>query len=242
MNSLVESIISSQSLGSLLPDFLNLKKYSSVSAELVVAIIFAVFTAVLFFYIWVFLSSFFLRSCSISEQNLGNFFDFSGLFVTVAIFFCMFFYVSFFFKAAHHFLLYNLVLPQFILFYVLNIFTVIGFYFCIYIKGSGQGLSILYNFLLDCISTSSFSVRFIIQLIRILILVVTLFLFNIVFLELYFFSGSLSCGSILILYSHIFFEVFHSIFLVFMQSAVFIFILSWLFQFLFLSYSVFLSE
>jgi hypothetical protein len=128
----------------------------------------------------------------------------------------------------------------------LNILLDYGFYFSIYIRGCSSSLLIYYEIILDYINILAYWLRIIIQLIRLVVILVTFYTFNEMYIEYYYYyiflfnslslSHQISYNFILnISYFliHWFFEFWHLLFIFLLQSIAFNIMILWLFQFLF---------
>lgn len=141
-----------------------------------------------------FLNTLFLSKILYESEKELNSFDDLIVILTLIIFF--FFYVS---GLYFLFYFYNY---MYIYFYILSfvlLFTTIigipllllyeyGFYFNVFLRGSSNSLNFLYELLLDYINIISYILRICVQFVRIIIILITLFTYNEVFLELNFAS------------------------------------------------------
>jgi hypothetical protein len=123
------------------------------------------------------------------------------------------------------------------------------YYNVIFINGAGNSNSFLYDFVMDIINVLAFNIRVIVQLVRILILYSTYYLLALLYDELSYnifitsnYLTTQSFSGYLTTYVRLVFEIGHVLIIFFMQTAAFIFMLFWLFQFLFTCFSETPSE
>merc|ERR1712226_240425 len=107
-----------------------------------------------------------------------------------------------------------------------------GFYGIIFIRGSSSSTLLTYEFLLDYINLTAYFLRISIQMIRIVVILVTYFTFNELFLEYYYIffnkgvSGNFLEKSFLVtnlffFFLHLMFEIFHLAFIFLLQTVSF---------------------
>lgn len=123
-----------------------------------------------------------------------------------------------------------------------------GFYFIISIRGGATTLSYTYELILDYVNFISFTLRLCIQLVRIIVIGVTYYMYNhLFFVYNYLVTPSLSYNtnstfeltSYLIMWARLIFEVGHTFVIFGIQLTAFSVMILWLFQFLF---TLFFSE
>lgn len=105
-----------------------------------------------------------------------------------------------------------------------------GYYIPIYINGAAKTNSFLWNFIIDSLSVFSFITRFVVQLVRIIILLVTYYFSSLLFHELGYnnsldYTNSSTLGSFLLLVVRVLFEIAHLLVILGMQTTAFCFIL-----------------
>lgn len=117
-----------------------------------------------------------------------------------------------------------------------------GFYFIISIRGGATTLSYLYELILDYVNFISFTLRLCIQLVRIIVIGVTYYMYNhLFFVYNYLVTPSISYNTTtnfeltnyLIMWSRLIFEVGHTFIIFGIQLTAFSVMILWLFQFLF---------
>lgn len=124
-----------------------------------------------------------------------------------------------------------------------------GFYTPIYIKGQSVKKNILIEFITDILHLFSFFLRIYVQLIRVIIIFTTLYLYSELYIELDLYihynnsyeSYTLSSllGEFLEKISHLFFELGHNFGIILMQAGAFLLIVLIITQFLYTSYLTF---
>ena len=117
----------------------------------------------------------------------------------------------------------------FITLYLFILIFCLGFYIVLYIKGSAQSKFFFYTMFIDFIQLNSFLIRVTIQFVRIVMLYGTLYVFYLGWSELTCYSefnpGSLQILTLTLTTIRALFEVVHSLFVVLMQTALFMFLL-----------------
>ena len=117
-----------------------------------------------------------------------------------------------------------------------------GFYFIISIRGGATTLSYTYELILDYVNFISFTLRLCIQLVRIIVIGVTYYMYNHLFLVYnYLITPSISYNSTsqfeltsyLTMWARLVFEVGHTFVIFGIQLTAFSVMILWLFQFLF---------
>lgn len=123
-----------------------------------------------------------------------------------------------------------------------------GFYFIISIRGGATTLSYTYELILDYVNFISFTLRLCIQLVRIIVIGVTYYMYNHLFFVYnylvtpsisYNHSSTFELTSYLIMWARLIFEVGHTFVIFGIQLTAFSVMILWLFQFLF---TLFFSE
>ena len=117
-----------------------------------------------------------------------------------------------------------------------------GFYFIISIRGGATTLSYLYELILDYVNLISFALRLCIQLVRVVVIGVTYYMYNHLFF-VYNYLVTPSTGTVmessfllsdyLIMWARLVFEVGHTFIIFGIQLTAFSVMILWLFQFLF---------
>lgn len=121
-----------------------------------------------------------------------------------------------------------------------------GFYFIISIRGGATTLSYVYELILDYINIISFTLRLCIQLVRIVVIAVTYYMYNHLFftynyyiIDIFSWSAptsyimAFSADSLLVQWGRLVFEVGHTFIIFGVQLIAFSVMILWLFQFLF---------
>jgi hypothetical protein len=117
-----------------------------------------------------------------------------------------------------------------------------GFYFIISIRGGATTLSYIYELILDYVNLISFALRLCIQLVRVVVIGVTYYMYNHLFFVYNYlvspstssvFNGLFTLTSYLIMWARLIFEVGHTFVIFGIQLIAFNVMVLWLFQFLF---------
>lgn len=117
-----------------------------------------------------------------------------------------------------------------------------GFYFIISIRGGATTLSYVYELILDYVNLISFALRLCIQLVRVVVIGVTYYMYNHLFFVYNYLTlpatgsvmeGSFSLVDYLLMWARLVFEVGHTFVIFGIQLIAFNVMILWLFQFLF---------
>ena len=120
-----------------------------------------------------------------------------------------------------------------VIIYFISTVIQLGIFFIIFTKGSGQSLSHLYNIVVDSINSISFTSRFVIQFIRLVLCYLSVYSLNMLSCELLvLIPSSYNLFYSTLNYIYIITELAHFFFLVSIQLSIFFFFFKWLFEFL----------
>lgn len=117
-----------------------------------------------------------------------------------------------------------------------------GFYFIISIRGGATTLSYVYELILDYVNLISFALRLCIQLVRVVVIGVTYYMYNHLFFVYNYLTlpstgtvmqGSFTLVDYLLMWARLVFEVGHTFIIFGIQLTAFNVMILWLFQFLF---------
>lgn len=117
-----------------------------------------------------------------------------------------------------------------------------GFYAIISIRGGATTLSYLYELILDYVNLVSFALRICIQLVRVVVIGVTYYMYNHLFFVYQYLSlpltgfievYSIELSQISLMWARLIFEVGHTFVIFGIQTIAFNVMILWLFQFLF---------
>ena len=117
-----------------------------------------------------------------------------------------------------------------------------GFYFIISIRGGATTLSYIYELILDYVNLISFALRLCIQLVRVVVIGVTYYMYNHLFFVYNYLvmpssgvvmSSSFELSNMLLMWARLIFEVGHTFVIFGIQLTAFNVMILWLFQFLF---------
>jgi len=183
-----------------------------------------------------------LLICTILTENEKEINSLDDLFY-IFIFFSFFFFYSFFFYGFIFLFMYSNIFIFFFFFQLKLIILLIpvsilldyGFFFIVYIRGCSNTSLLVYEILLDYINIIGYFTRIYIQLIRLVVIFITFYQFNELYIEnFYFYYYFYKSSNILILnYSyqlifslllfllHWFYEIIHFIFIFLLQSIAF---------------------
>lgn len=177
---------------------------------------------------------FFLFFFSETEKELNAIDDFKYI---LSIFF-FFFFFNFFFYCYYtifhkNLIFFSILVIKFTLIFIpLILILEYGFYGIIFVRGSSSSTLVTYEFLLDYINLTAYFLRISIQMIRIIVILVTYFTFNELFLEYYyvFYNKSITTNFLeksfflnngIFFLLHLIFEILHLAFIFLLQTVSF---------------------
>lgn len=176
----------------------------------------------------------------VNNYEEGIYYIFFFLFLTLYIFISLYFNILFFKNNLIYISMYVVFTILFII--PINYLYTLGFNFISYIRGAAASLIFTYEFILDLSNLLSMFLRILLQFIRLIIIWVTLYTFNSLWIEVLFLGDNLLQNTtnlliflnkyILIIIYYLF-EIIHFFIIFIMQITAFLVMTFWLFQFLY---------